>query len=494
MAYLLGIDLGTSSIKCAVVDSASLKIIATASQEYPLLYPQAGHVEQHPQAWWQATIDAIQAVVKRSGVEDFAGIGFSGQMHGTVLVDKQGEVLHPAIIWADQRSKAVLRDLLASVGEAAYVTQTGTLPAAGFLSGTLLWIKQHRPELLEQVAHVMLPKDYVRFRMTGEIATDVSDAAGTGIFDIYKQDWAWKIVDAIGLPRHIFPKVVASYDITGELTNAAAEAFGIKSGIPIVAGCADQPAQAIGNGIIGVGRASITSGSGGQIFIPLTQLKTDARIHVFNHASSGCYALGAILSAGLALRWLRDWLDMSHIEDAYAILSQEAEQVAAGSDGLFFLPYLNGERTPHMNPNAQGAFIGLTSRHTRGHLARAVMEGVAFALKQAYEVCLSVTDTQVDSLVGAGGGINSPLWRQIIVDVLNQPIQLSTQTEQASLGAALLAGVGIGAFGATSRANFDYLADKLGNYSSVTDPSKNSDYYQERYQLFCELYPLLHAE
>lgn len=497
MGYLLGIDLGTSSVKCAVVNADNLAIVATATQEYNLYYPQAGYVEQSPQEWWSATILAVQNVMQKANFPDILGIGYSGQMHGTVLLDAEGNVLHSAIIWADQRSSDILPQLLDTVGEDNYIATTGTAPATGFMASTLFWLKQNQPDLLEQVAHVLLPKDYIRYKMTGNIATDVSDAASTGLLDIRQGTWAYDIIEKMSLHSHIFPEILQSYDIAGELTQTAATELKLKAGIPIVAGCADQPAQAIGNGIISVGRASITLGSGGQIFIPLhpqnDPLTTDKRIHVFNHATTGCYALGAILSAGLALRWLRDWLGMSDEVDAYAQLTSSAENVPAGSEGLLFLPYLNGERTPHMNPSARGAFIGLTSRHTKGYLAQAVLEGVAFALKDAFTACSSVTNHDIQILVGAGGGLTSDLWRQIIVDVLAKPIQLSAQHEQAALGASLLAGVGLNLFGDNPSENFTYLENKLSNYHSITEVSDNSAIYEDRYQLFLDVYPLLNG-
>lgn len=495
MAYLLGIDLGTSSVKCAIVEAQSLKIVATTSQEYSLSYPQSGYVEQSPQEWWSATISAVRAVMQKAEIMQITGIGYSGQMHGTILLDIDGELLHPAIIWADQRSDDILPELLNTVGKDTYISTTGTAPTTGFMASTLFWLKQNQPDLLERVAHVILPKDFIRYKMTGQIATDVSDAASTGLLDIRQGDWAYNIIEKMGLPSKIFPKVVQSYAIAGNLIKTASEALNVTQGVPIVAGCADQPAQAIGNGILSVGRASITSGSGGQIFIPIhpdnEQLKIDNRIHIFNHATTGWYALGAILSAGLALRWLRDLLGLADVPDAYAQLESLANEIPAGSEGLLFLPYLNGERTPHMDASARGAFIGLTSRHTQGHLARAVMEGVAFALRQAFDVCASVTPHEIETLIGAGGGVGSDLWRQIIVDVLNKPIQLSTQIEQGALGASALAGIGLRLYGDTLEDNFIFVEKTLSNYHSITDPSENSSLYQERYDLFLQVYPVL---
>lgn len=393
-------------MKCALVKTETLSIIATSSREYALNYPQAGFVEQSPEEWVNKTIEALHELTQKTGIRDIRGIGFSGQMHGTVLLDSNKEVLHPAIIWADSRSGDVLGELIDTVGYDSYIKMTGTAPAVGFMGSTLLWLKHNQPELLEQTKHVLLPKDYLRFRLTGEMVTDVSDAAGTGLFDIHKGQWADRIIERAGLPRNIFPQILSAYDVAGYLSKDVAQKIGLKAGIPLVAGCADQAAQAVGNGIFSEGRMSITLGSGGQIFVPISanssQLRTDSRIHVFNHATGGWYALGAILSAGLALRWLRNILNLTHQDNAYADLDESARIVPAGADGLVFLPYLNGTRTPHMNPSATGAFIGLTSRHTQGHLVRAVMEGVAFAIREAYEVCVSLVDSDIKTIIGAG--------------------------------------------------------------------------------------------
>ena len=493
MSHLIGIDLGTSSVKCGVLDAETLTMIGTSSREYALDYPQAAYVEQSPDAWFDKTIEALAELIQKTGIRDIAGIGFSGQMHGTVLLDNRGQIVHPAIIWADSRSSAVLDELMDTVGVDAYITTTGTRPAAGFMGGTLLWLKRHRPDLLEAAGHVLLAKDYVRYRTTGEIASDVSDAAGTGLFDIRRGQWADTIIEKAGFPHYIFPRIIQAYDVAGYLLEDVAEKIGLRAGIPVVAGCADQPAQAIGNGILSEGRMSITQGSGGQIFMPVaaetSSLQTDARIHVFNHATGGWYALGAILSAGLALRWLRDILDLAHDENAYAKLSALAGDVPAGSEGLLFLPYLNGTRTPHMNPDARGSFIGLTSRHTRGHLVRAVMEGVAFAIREAFEACHSVIEGDINLIIGAGGGMNAPLWRQITVDVLNRPVHRSSRSEQAASGAAILAGIGLNLFGDDLSASIAYLEQALSDYDFVTEPGDNHRIYDGRYHIYKELYP-----
>jgi xylulokinase len=500
MSLLLGIDIGTSSVKCALVNPDDASIVAVSSREYPLHIPRSGYAEQSAEDWWQTTVHAVKDTLSQVQEQDVAAIGFSGQMHGGVLLDEAGKALHPAIIWADQRSATQVQDLLASVGdEATYLSQTGTLPATGFMGPTLLWIKKHRPELLDATYHFLLPKDYVRFRMTGEMATDVSDAASSGLFDVKKRQWARPIIDAVDLPNDIFPPVLASDAIAGQLQALAAHELELPEGIPVIAGCADQPAQALGNGIIGPGLSSITIGSGGQVFYPVSiddsdTLKTDRRIHVFNHAANGGYALGAILSAGLTMRWLRNLVGLGSNPNAYKVLSAEAEKVAPGSDGLMFLPYLNGERTPHMDERARGAFIGLASHHTRGHMARAVMEGVSFAMRQCYEICADLGNSE-SRIVVSGGGMDSDVWRQILADVLDSNLYRTHLQEQAVVGAAMLGGVGCRLFGDTQSENFATLHTMLAVHSDMTKrQSKSSKVYQARYAHFCEMYPRLKSD
>jgi xylulokinase len=491
VASLIGIDIGTSSVKTVLFDPEIGQISNIAAQEYPIDKPQPNRAEQSPETWWQAVVNTVRQVTVAAGPNEIAAISFSGQMHGTVLLDRADKPIHPAIIWADQRSAAACQALIATVGAEQYVQITGTLPATGFLGATLVWLARHKPDLLTRTRQVVLPKDYIRLRLTGQTATDISDAAGTGIFNVATGHWADSILDRIGLSTRFLPVVLPSITVAGELTKEAAAALGLTAGIPIVAGCADQPAQAIGNGLVSPGRASITTGSGGQVFTPIkaegTPIKADPRLHVFNHAVPDMwYVMGAILSAGLSLRWLRNVTGLARTADAYAILSAEAAAVPPGADGLIFLPYLSGERTPHMDPLARGAFVGLTHFHSRGHLARAVMEGVAFALRQALEISLELGG-QIDSIVAAGGGARSQVWRQIQADVFGRPLQQSLASEQAGLGAALLAGVGAGIY-----ANLDTASTSVVRYGPVTEPVPTSQaYYDGLYTQFKSLYPHL---
>lgn len=495
MTFLLGIDIGTSSAKAVLFDPETSQLVAVAGQEYPIHHPAPDRAEQDPDDWWRATMAVVRQVTAGIEVERIAGISFSGQMHGVVMVGKDHKPTAPAIIWADQRTGATVRELVDLLGADAYAAAAGTLPAAGFMAVTLLWMKQHDPTLLDRIHKVMLPKDYVRLRMTGDIATDPSDAAATALFNITTRDWAGNILDKAGLPAHILPDVRASMAVAGYLRADAAAELGLKPGVAVMTGCADQPAQAVGNGLIKPGRGSVTTGSGGQVSIPLRRipgepLRTDPRVHVFNHAVPDMwYVLGAILSAGLSLRWLRDLVGLKGVPDAYSLLSAEAASVPMGADGLIFLPYLSGERTPHMDAQARGCFIGLSAHHTRGHLARAVMEGVTFALREALEISREL-GASADTLIAAGGAMESDLWRGIQADTFGLPLQRTLLKEQASLGAALLAGIGSGVYSDLTSA-----CERTVRYGDVTEPiAANHARYDVLYAHFRELYPRLKGD
>jgi xylulokinase len=488
----LGIDIGTSSTKALLMAADTGDVLAVASAEYPIHNPQPDYAEQNPSDWWQATIQTVREVVSRTDA-DIAGIGLSGQMHGTVLLDNTQTPLHPAIIWADGRTAGTVQTMETLLPLETSIPITGTRPAAGFTGITLVWLRQNQPQLLESAAHVLLPKDYVRLKLTGQLATDITDAAGTALFNVQRQQWSDEVIDAYQLPRDLFPQVLASYEVAGRLTSEAADALGLSAGVPVVAGCADQPAQAFGNGITRPGLASITIGSGGQVFMPLSNeddVQTDERLHVFCHATGDLYALGATLSAGLSLRWLRD-IAASDTDEAFDVFSQAASDVAAGSEGLLFLPYLNGERTPHMNAQARGGFIGLRLAHTRGHLARAIMEGVAFSLRQAYEICLT-TGADPQELVISGGGADSAVWRQILTDVTGEPLVKSLRDEQAALGAATLAAVGTQYYSDTVVEGINTARDIIAQYDEPTTPNpQHTTFYNERYEHFKTFYPRL---
>ncbi len=490
MSLLLGIDIGTSSVKAILFDPDTVGVAAAAQREYPIHKPTPECAEQNPDDWWNATVEVVNRAVEQAGRRDVIAIGLCGQMHGTVMLDAQNRSIHPAIIWADQRSAAECGELVGMLGAKRYTSIAGTMPAAGFMAPTLLWLRRHQPDLLDQIRRVLLPKDYVRLKLTGMIASDPSDAAATGLFDIAAKTWSPEIIGGADLPESIFPPLLESQALAGELTASAAEALGLSDRIPVVCGSADQPAQALGNGIAAPGKGIVSIASGGTVVTPLrpddpAHIPTDPRLHVFNHAVPGLwYILGAILSGGLSLRWLRHVMGMDDLgKAAYEQFSAQAEAVAPGAGGLIFLPYLTGERTPHMDPKARGGFIGLSAYHEQGHLARAVMEGVAFALRQSLEISRDLGG-QVDTLIAAGGGAESAVWRQILADVLGLPLQKSLMSEQAGIGAALLAGVGIGIY-----STFDDAACALAQYGAATEPdAKRQQLYDALYEEFKALY------
>jgi xylulokinase len=490
MTLLLGIDIGTSSVKALLFDADHSRTLAVAVQEYPIHKPTPDRAEQNAEDWWKATINAVRQVIAQAGRHDVKAIGLCGQMHGGVLLDDRKQPVCPAIIWADQRSGEECKMLIEQIGAERFASIAGTLPAAGFIVATGAWLAKNSPDILEKTQHFLLPKDYVRFHMTGNLATDVSDAAATGAFDIAQKRWSGEILHAAELPEAILPPVLESSAIAGYLTIGAAAVLGLPSNIPVVTGCADQPAQAIGSGLIAPGLASVTTGSGGQVNVPLLpvgSIPTDKRLHVFNHAVPDMYyILGAILSAGLALRWLRNLVGLQNEPNAYAILSREAATVPCGADGLIFLPYLSGERTPHMDAFARGCFVGLSYHHGRGHLARAVMEGVSFALRQALEISLSLGG-QVESIITAGGGAESDVWRQIQTDIFGVPLKKSLLTEQTCIGAALLAGVGTQHY-----SSFHDACSYVVKYGVPTEVNlTHQSHYNALYEQYLKLYPQL---
>jgi xylulokinase len=489
MSALLGIDLGTSSVK-VVVYSTGGKILGLGSAEYPILTPQPGWAEQDPQHWWSATVQAVRIAHADAGRPEVVAIGFSGQMHGPVLLDKQTQVLNNAIIWADQRSAALLDEIESLAGKKRLAEVCGTAPAAGFLIATLRWLQRYDPARFDKIGVILLPKDYVRFRITGEIATDASDAAATGLFDVARRTWAWEVIDALGMPHPIFPEVRDSAEVCGRLLPAPAAELGLDAEIPVAAGSADQPAQAVGNGLIEPGQGSVTLGTGGQVFVPLAApvFDTQGRLHTFCHAlSTRWYLLGAMLSAGMALRWARHVLRCDQV--SYRDLDQMAEAVPIGAEGLVFLPYLVGERSPLMDPQARGTFAGLTLRHDTGHLIRSVLEGISYAMRQIIET-IDETGVHMDRWVASGNGLGSHFWRQMVADTLNKPLlrgEDANSSERAGVGAAILGGIGAGVL-----SGFKEAQSFAPRFDEVTQPDPTRvEAYEQAYVRFKELYPRL---
>lgn len=483
MTYLLGIDVGTSGCKAVLVGEHGA-VIAAATRDYPLHTPQAAWAEQDPADWWHATCEAISDVLERASAEsaDVASVGLTGQMHGLVLLDTAGVVLRPAILWNDQRSAAQCAEIERRIGLERGLEHTGNRVLPGFTAPKLLWVRAHEPETYARVAHVLLPKDYVRYRLTGALGTDVSDASGTSVFDVRNRRWSGAMLDALDLPAAWWPDAAESSEVTAHVSPEGAASSSLLEGTPVVAGAGDQAAGAVGAGIVEAGALSVTLGTSGVVFAATDAYRADAegRLHAFCHAVPGRWHLmGVTLAAAGSLHWWRD-----AVASDFDALLDEAAAVPPGSERLLFLPYLSGERTPHADPDARGAFFGLTLRHGRAHLTRAVLEGVAFSLRDVLSL-LSEAGVQADAARIAGGGARSPLWRQIVADVLGLTLTPST-TDGAAYGAALLAGVGAGVWRDVPTASRASL--KRGDATRPGDAAGAYDVLYERYR---ELYPAL---
>jgi xylulokinase len=485
---LLGIDLGTSSTKTLIMNQDG-RVIASAAREYGIDHPQPGHAEQDPQVWVQAALETARSAIAEAGIQAgrVGGIGLSGQMHGTVCVDDRGNVLRPAIIWADQRSVRQVANVYEKIGLERLGEWTANPLATGFMLASWLWLAEHEPQILRKTHRLFLPKDYLRYRLTGETGTESSDASSTLLFDTVHKTWSIELLDALDLNPSLLPAVHPSAGIAGTLTREMAAECGLLAGSPVVYGASDQAAQALGHGIVRPGLVSCTIGSGGQLFAPVQRPVYDPqlRLHLFCHALPDLWHLeAAILSAGLSLKWLRDNLLP---QESYQSLADAAARTPPGTEGLFFLPYLTGERTPYMDPDAKASMIGLTTRHGRGHIARAVMEGVVMALKQGLDL-IQEMEVPVEQIVASGGGTRHRLWLQLMADIFNQPIYLTTNQEAAAAGAAILAGTGTGIFPSALQASQNF--SRFGR--DVIEPSpENSLLYEEAYQIFCQLYPAL---
>jgi xylulokinase len=485
---LMGIDVGTSSTKTVLVNPEGRLLSATA-EEYSFDIPQPGWAEQDPEVWLQAALGTMRRAVAQAGVrpERIAALGLSGQMHGTVCLNENGHVIRPAIIWADQRAADQVANVYQELGRERLGQWTANPLAAGFMLATWLWLREHEPGSAQATSHLLLPKDYVRYRLTGELGSEPSDASSTLLFDTARRRWSAPLLDSLDIDRDLLPPVYESAAIAGNLKAEMAGASGLREGTPVVFGGSDQSAQALGHGVIEPGVISCTIGTGGQLFAPTFEPVYDPslRLHLFCHASPDVWHLmAAILSAGLSLKWLRDKVLENR---SYQALAELAAAVPPGSEGLLFLPYLAGERTPYMDPEARGAFVGLTLRHHRGHLVRAVMEGVVLALRQGFELMLGL-GVPAERIVASGGGTHHPLWLQLQADVLNRTIFQTQTQEAAAVGAALLAGVGTHIYpdlrAACQRA--------VRWHEEVVRPiPENAALYDAAYDTFRRLYPAL---
>ena len=473
---------------------AAGKVIASGSDDHePFASPHPGWAEQDPRDWWRACGVSIQKALKSSNLraDDIACVGFSGQMHGAVLLDKNHEVVRPAIIWCDQRSEAQSHELEELFGRGALIQLTCNPPLTNFTLTKLLWVRANEPRTWERVAHVMLPKDYVRFRLTGERAIDMADASGTLLLDVANRRWSAEVLRKSGIDVALLPALHESPAVCGKISADGAKATGLKTDTPVVAGAGDQAAGAVGMGIARAGAVSATIGTSGVVFAATDRpaLDPDGRLHTFCHAIPGrWHVMGVTQAAGLSLRWVRDRFGVTAKDgrDPYDILADEAAKVAPGSEGAFWTPYLMGERTPHLDPNARAALIGLTASHTRGHIVRAVMEGVAYSLKDTFSI-FDEMKIPVTSIRLGGGGARSPLWRQIQADVYAHEVEIVAAEEGAAYGAAILAGVGAGEW-----KSVDEACDKVVRVAArIPADSTNSATMQKGYKTYRKIYPAL---
>lgn len=456
MAYLLGIDIGTSGTKTILIDETG-HVLARAVEEYPLYTPRPQWSEQDPQDWWNATIVTVRQVLQRSGVtpSEIKGIGLSGQMHGSVFLDGDRNVLRRALLWNDQRTQAECDWITQTVGRERVVELISNPILTGFTAGKIIWVRNHEPEIYAKIRKVLLPKDYIRLMLTGEYATEVSDASGTALFNVRKRAWADELLDAIGVPLDWMPVCYESPEISGRITPEVAALTGLAAGTPVVGGGGDQAAGAVGNGIVETGIVSSVIGTSGVVFAFSDEPIVDPqlRLHTFCHAVPGKWHLmGVMLSAGGSLQWYRDaYCQPEKVvasalgHDPYDIICAEAAKAPAGSEGLIFLPYLSGERTPHPDPNARGVLFGLTRRTDRSHVARAVLEGVAYGLADSFQI-MEDMNLPIKQVRASGGGARSKFWRGIQTDITGYPHVTINVDEGPALGVALLAGVGAGIY------------------------------------------------
>jgi xylulokinase len=493
---LLGIDVGTTGAKAIVIDLNG-DVAASVTTEYPMSTPRPLWAEQNPEDWWSAAVQSVRRALSVSGAQprQIAGIGLTGQMHGLVLLDARGRVLRPCIMWNDQRTGAQCAAITEAIGPERLLDLIANPVLPGFTAPKIVWVRENEPDVYRQIAHVLLPKDYLRYRLTGEFATEVSDASGTALLDVRRREWSSEMLAALDIPRPWLPTCVESPMTGTRVSSSAAAETGLAPGTPIVGGGGDQAAQAVGSGVVRQGIVSATLGTSGVVFAATDRflLEPGGRLHAFCHAVPGQWHLmGVMLSAAGSLRWYRTTLGGDEAREAassgasvYDVLTARAATAPAGSEGLIFLPYISGERTPHPDPNARGVFFGLTLRHTNAHMVRSVLEGVAYGLRDSLEL-MRAMGLEIAQVRASGGGARSPLWRQILADVFDAEIALTNDTEGAAFGAALLAGVGTGEY-----RNVAEACDQTIHLTDRIEPGPDRHVYADYYPLYRDLYPAL---
>jgi xylulokinase len=501
MSIFLGIDVGTSGTKTLAMREDG-KILATATVEYPLSSPRPGWSEQNPEHWWQAAVKSVRAVLKQGRIKPAAvgGIGLSGQMHGSVFLNARQQVIRPAILWNDQRTSAECAEIESRAGGRAQLIELVANPAlTGFTAPKILWLRNHEPKNYEKLKQVLLPKDYVRFRLTGEFATEVSDASGTLLLDVKNRQWSQVLLERLSLDPAILPRVYESEEVSGTLTAGAAKLLGLPAGVRVVGGGGDQAAGAVGNGIVRRGVISATMGTSGVVFAHSDSVQYDpeGRLHTFCHAVRGkWHMMGVVLSAGGSLQWYRNTLGEAEIAaarkqkvDPYELITAQAASAPPGSEGLYFLPYLTGERTPHADPYARAAWVGLSLRHGRAHLARSVLEGATYAMRDSLEI-IQQMQVPVREVRLSGGGARSKFWRQMQADIYGAKSVTTNSFEGPAYGVALLAAVGTGAY----KNIVDACEATIKVVDSTNPNAKARKAYDAAYPLYQKLYRSLKAD
>ena len=490
---VLGIDVGTGGTRAVLLDEAGAVVASATCEHASISAPQIGWAEQDPRDWWRATCAAIQECLQLARVpaSEIASVGLTGQMHGMVLLDVSGEVLRPAIIWCDQRTEAQGRAITEKIGSRRLIELTANPALTNFTLTKIWWVQEHEPQIWSRVRTVLLPKDYARFRMTGARACDVADASGTLLFDVAHRRWSAAMAEVSNIKPEILPQIFESPEISGRISEEGARATGLRAGTPVIAGAGDQAAGAVGMGIVRPGAVSATIGTSGVVFAATATPTMDpqGRIHTFCHAvPERWHVMGVTQAAGFSLRWFRDELcaGANGNRIAYDELTAEAAKTKPGADGLLWLPYLMGERTPHLDPDARGALVGLTAQHTRGHVVRAILEGVAFSLRDTLTIFREL-NLPIASIRLGGGGARGKLWRQIQADVYGMPVEILEAEEGAAYGAALLAGVGVGVWPSVERA-----CETAVKVAQVVEPDPARVAIMNRcYEQYRALYPAL---
>ena len=498
MNYLLGIDIGTSGTKTVLFNEAGHGV-ASYTGEYPMAQPKNGWAEQDPADWWKAVVDGIRAVLAKSGIDagEIRGIGLSGQMHSLVLLDEKGEVLRPSILWCDQRTAVECEEIHALMGgKERYIAITANPALTGFTAGKILWVRKHEPEIYAKARHILLAKDYIRYKLCNVFATEVSDASGMGLLDVPNRCWSQEVLEKLDIDPAMLAKVYESPEVTGTITAEAAALTGLKEGTIVVGGAGDNAAAAVGTGVVEDGRAFATIGTSGVVFAHTDKLSIDpkGRVHTFCCAVPGAWhVMGVTLAAGQSLKWYRDnFCDADKVEaekqgvDPYDLMTAEAAKTPIGSNRLIYLPYLMGERTPHLDPDCRGAFVGLSGMHTRYDLVRAVMEGVTFSLRDCAEI-LRGMGVQSDVILACGGGGSSAFWRQMMADILGCPVATTISKEGPALGVAILAGVGAGLYPSVPEA----CRKIVGVNASQAPVAEHVAEYDKFYEIYRGLYPAL---